>query len=130
MDSKIASFRISDLTPIPVTDPDSISVKDDILTAFSKTVEEDVRTKPSYTDCWVLNPTEDSRIISTYRTRYCGVSIGFSMNGETEYAVSPLEYSYPDNMNHIVMEVIEEVRSRHRSEGGRIDRDSIMGMAR
>ncbi len=130
MDSKIASFRISDLTPIPVTDPDSISVKDDILTAFSKTVEEDVRTKPSYTDCWVLNPTGDSRILSTYRTRYCGVSIGFSMNGETEYAVSPLEYSYPDNMNHIVMEVIEEVRSRHRSEGGRIDRDSIMGMAR
>ncbi len=130
MTDKMASFKLSDLIPRPVASKPKASPKDDILTAFSRIVTGDIRMKPSYTDCWVLNASENLQVYSTYRTPYCGAMVGMSPSGETEYDVVPLEYSYPDGLNAIVMGIIDRIRSKHRTEGGRLDRDSVIGSAR
>lgn len=126
MTTKIASFRVSDEGTIPVA-----SVSDECRTSsFSAMIERDSRMKPSYTDCWVMNPPSGMRVTSSYRTPFCGVTIGTCDDGETEYDVSPLEYSYPDGLNRIVLDTIEKVRDGHRENGGRLNRDNIVGSAR
>lgn len=130
MTSNIASFKVSEMEPKRIPRPDSIPDDADLLAAFSRMVQNDARMKPSYTDCWVLNPPDDFEEIASYRTQCCGVTIGDSMAGELEYHVLPLEYSYDDSLNKIVMRVIEDLRDRYRREGGALDRDSVTSMAR
>ncbi len=129
MTTKIASFRMSDDGVIPIT-PVHKDEPSDFVSAFSRLAQKEIRTKPSYTDCWVLNPAENMDNSRTYRTQYCGVTVGICDDGEAEYDVSPLEYSYSDGLNRIVMEVIDGIRQSHRRDGGPLDRDSVMGSAR
>ena len=129
MTNKIASFRISELEPIPVYRPYQED-NGDLCSRFIGSVSSDVRTKPSYTDCWVLNPSEGLDVIASYRTDLSGILVGNAPNGETEYVVSPLEYSYPDELNSLITDMIEDIRSDYRQDGGRLDRDSISGKAR
>ncbi len=91
---------------------------------------EDVRTKPSYTDCWITNPPDGLRPLASYMTDCGSVLVGTSDDGEIEYNVTPREYAYPDSLNKLVMDVIEEIRESYRSRGGRLDRESVMGTAR
>ena len=90
---------------------------------------EDVRTKPSYTDCWVAG-TPELRTIASYMTQDAAVTIGESAGGEAYYCVTPREYAYPDPLNLEVLELIEDIRESYRERGGSLDRDSIEGMAR
>lgn len=96
---------------------------------FSMLSSEDVRTKPSYTDCWLTNPPDGLRTIASYMTPDGSVLIGESDDGWTEYNMTPREYAYPDGLNSIVMDVIEAVKESHRENGGLLDRDSITGMS-
>ena len=130
MSSKIASFKVSDMRPIQIPRPEQEPDDSDILTAFSRLVQTDTRMKPSYTDCWVLNPPEDMKEIASYRTQYCGVTVGDSMSGELEYDVLPLEYSYDDALNKIVLRVIDRLRDGYRRDGGLLDRETVTAAAR
>lgn len=130
MDTKIASFKISDLKPLRIPDPKEATVQDDLGTLFSKLVVRDVRMKPSYTDCWVMNQTESVRTVTSYRTPYCGITIGSCPDGEMEYYMLPLEYAYPDGLSAIVLRIIERIRSDYRANGGRLDRETVTGLTR
>lgn len=123
MSDKVASFRISDVQPVPVQNQPVMD--DGLLSLFSRMVLEEARTKPSYAGCWILSPPEGMREIAYYRTPYCGVTIGDPMCGELEYDVMPLEYSYPDGMNAIIMGLLDRVRQEYRRNGGRLDRESV-----
>ena len=129
MSNKIASFRISDIEPIPVYRPYQ-EMKGDICSRFTSTVGSDIRMKPSYTDCWVMNPSDGLEVMTSYRTPLSSITVGSAPNGETEYDLYPLEYSYPDGLNALITDVIEGIRSDYRSNGGKLDRDSISGKAR
>ncbi len=96
---------------------------------FGAIAGEDVRTKPSYTDCWVAG-TPELRTIASYMTQDAAVTIGESAGGEAYYCVTPREYAYPDPLNLEVLELIEDIRESYRERGGSLDRDSIEGMAR
>ncbi len=113
-----------------VTGPASCPPRDDrFIDAFSTIVGDGIRTKPSYTDCWILD-IRDVEVITSYRTDSALVTIGTASNGESIYCVTPKEYAYPDALNSQVLGLIEGVRDRYRKDGGSIDRDSIMGMTR
>ena len=97
--------------------------------AFTALMGENVRTKPSYTDCWVASVPE-LRPIASYMTDMGSVLIGLSEGGETVYSVTPREYAYPDPLNAVVMDVIDGIRDVYRDGGGSLDRDTVMGMTR
>lgn len=99
----------------------------DLVAALSS---EDVRTKPSYTDCWITNAPDGMKPLASYMTDYGSVLVGVSEDGETEYNLTPREYAYPDVLNSVVMDVIDGIRTAYREEGGSLDRDSVMGLAR
>ncbi len=130
MGTKIASFRIGDITPVPVTDPNTIIEDDGLLKAFSIAIQKDMMKKPSYTECWVLNNDSPLERLSSYQTRSGTVVVGISMDGEADYILSPFEYGYPDQLNDIIVDSLNEVCDRYREGGGRLDRDSMMGSIR
>lgn len=102
----------------------------DFSSRFAALASRDVRTKPSYTDCWITNTPEGLRPLASYMTDQGSVLVGVSDDGEVEYNVIPREYAYPDDLNAIVMDVIEGIRDAYRERGGPLDRDSVMGMGR
>lgn len=97
---------------------------------FSSLVSGNVRTKPSYTDCWILEPTPDSSPISRYTTDDCTVSICRCPDGAIEYSVTPREYGYTEPLNRLVSGIVDDVRNRYRREGFSLDRDTVMSVAR
>lgn len=130
MSAKVASFKVSEMKPIPVPPPLEDLVTDDLPSLFSRIVQNDIRSKPSYTDSWVMIPPGDAKVLTTYRTPYCGVSVCDPGDGELEYDVMPLEYAYPDALNTVVAGTIGKIRKEHLNSGGRLDRDSVTGNAR
>ena len=102
----------------------------DFAGRFGMLVAGDMRTKPSYTDCWITNSSDGLKPIASYMTEQGSVLVGMSDDGEVEYNLTPREYAYPDALNAVVMDVIEGIRDRYREEGGPLDRDSVTGMAR
>lgn len=120
----VASFDPDDPSPPPKRPSGGF------LERFSAMVQSDIRVKPSFTDTWMLPPSEGMRVISSYATDQATVNIGDCRDGQTEYCVIPREYAYPDAMNALVSEVIEAVREDHRRNGGRLDRDTVMASAR
>lgn len=130
MTDKIASFKLSDQRPVQVPRPLEYDERADLLSGFAKRVLSETRTKPSYADFWVMNPSPDLKIITEYRTQFCGVTVGDAMDGEMEYSVTPLEFSYSDALNAVVLRILDRLRSEYRENGGRLDRDSVTGLAR
>ncbi len=88
----------------------------------------DIRTKPAYSDCWLLGNPRNLDIIEEYDTSSGHVVVGTSPDGETEYNLTPTEYVSGDSVNTIVEDLIVKVRDEYRRSGGRSDRfyiDSI-----
>lgn len=96
---------------------------------FSRIAVTDARTKPSYTDCWLIG-APDLRPVASYMTDVGSVMIGMTDGGEAMYCVTPREYAYPDALNAVVMDVIDTIRDTYRRRGGSLERDSVMGMTR
>lgn len=99
------------------------------MTRFAELIGSGVRTKPSYTDCWMLTPPE-LKMVASYMTPEGAVSIGEAEGGEMMYCITPREYAYPDKLNAVVMDVIDGIRRRYREEGGSLDKDAVEGMSR
>jgi len=126
--SKTASFIIDGTNAVPIeleegTDDNSL------FGSLQRNLVKDIRKKPSYTDCWVID-SDDGETIASYRIREGLVKVSLQDDGETEYIISPTEYCYPDDLNSIICKLIEDLRQEYRSYGGRLDRDSVLGMAR
>ena len=111
---------------IPGTFDPNRSLMDDLMGI----VENNIRTKPSYADCWLIGRKEDLENIMEYETPSGKVTIGTASDGEMEYNLTPNEYSYPDSLNAVVGSIIDEVRGKYRTNGGRMDKQSVMGMVR
>ncbi len=124
---RTASF---DASAVPEPKSPFARMPTDFATLFSRLASENVRTKPSYTDCWMTNPPDGLKRIASYMTPYGSVLVGMSDDGETEYNLTPREYAYPDGLNSVVMDIIDEIRDGYRESGGRTDRDTVMGLAR
>ena len=92
--------------------------------------ECNVRSKPVYADCWLVGSKVDLENTSDYDSPGGSVTIGTATDGEFEYNLTPIEYSYPDSMNAVIERVIEGIRARYRTNGGRMDKQSVIGTAR
>ncbi len=111
--------------------PEKVSTRTDGMIAdLKRIVSFNMRIKPIYADCWLLGSTDDLDIISEYRLPGADVVIGTAIDGETEYNLTPDEYSSPDSINAIIERSIKEVRSSYRERGGRMDRRSVLSEAR
>jgi type IV secretory pathway ATPase VirB11/archaellum biosynthesis ATPase len=92
--------------------------------------ESNVRSKPVYADCWLVGTKGDLENTFDYASPGGSVTIGTAVDGETEYNLMPAEYSYPDSMNAVIEMVINGIRERYRMNGGRMDKQSVIGAAR
>jgi type IV secretory pathway ATPase VirB11/archaellum biosynthesis ATPase len=92
--------------------------------------EKNVRSKPVYADCWLVGKKVDLEKLADYESPGGSVAIGTAVDGETEYNLTPIEYSYPDSMNAVIERVIEGIREKYRTKGGRMDKQSVIGIAR
>ena len=128
MSTKIASFRVADGDALPI--PETVEHREDPAGLFSASVGSDTRVKPCYSEGWILSPSESTHCLASYGIDYGHVTISETPQGETEYALNPLEYAYPDSLNGIISSVIDRVRAEHLERRLDLDRDSVMGVAR
>ncbi|MBO4569480.1 MAG: hypothetical protein J5674_05990, partial [Candidatus Methanomethylophilaceae archaeon] len=98
---------------------DPIASKNDFTSIFAAMVVKDLRSKPTYTDCWLTYPS-DVRVLAKYDTHSAHVTVGLTDDGQTEYSVIPSEYSLPDSMNALISDVIRDIRAAYRVRGGRL----------
>ncbi len=97
---------------------------------FCAIANNNVRIKPTYADCWLVGNKSDLEKIADYDTPSGKVLIGTAMDGETEYNLTPIEYSYPDSLNAVIGKSIEGVRETYRNKGGRMDKQTVLSTAR
>ncbi len=100
------------------------------MSEFGALVDENTRVKPTYADCWLLGCTDELNKITEYDSPSGKVFIGLAADGETEYNLTPYEYSYPDSLNALIGDIIDQVRETFRKTGNRMDRNSVLGTAR
>ncbi len=119
---------------LPRTEPglphDPSASKNDFTALFSAMVWKDLRTKPSYAECWLVGTQDNLKVLSSYSTQFAHVTVGLASDGQTEYSLMPREYSFDDSVNSVVSDVIRGIRTEYRLHGGRLDRDSVIGTAR
>jgi len=89
-----------------------------------------VRSKPVYADCWLMGNKCELENICDYDSPGGSVTIGTAIDGEFEYNLTPIEYSYPDSVNAVIEKVINGIRERYRTNGGRIDKQNVISTAR
>ncbi len=97
---------------------------------YRKVLSGNVRTKPPYADCWLIGSIGELDVIAEYDTPSGHVVVGTASDGETEYNLTPAEYTNSDAVNALIGEAIEEVRRTFRENGGRTDRRSVAAVAR
>ena len=90
-----------------------------------KIIGSNIRSKPNYTDCWLIGTADNLEIMEEYDFRGGHAVIGTAPDGETEYNLTPCEYTATDLANTIVEEALNNVRDDFRINGGRIDRQTI-----
>ncbi|MDR1404360.1 MAG: type II/IV secretion system ATPase subunit [Candidatus Methanoplasma sp.] len=109
--------------------PQTIS-KRSMLDGLVSLSECNMRTKPVYADCWLVGRKEDLENTFDYVQPGGKVTVGTAADGETEYNLTPAEYSYSDSVNAVIERVIRGIREMYGTKGGRMDRQSVIGHAR
>ncbi len=110
--------------------PQPVIQRSSMMDNFKKIVLSNVRTKPSYADCWLVGNVGKIDVIEEYDTPSGHVAIGTASDGEYEYNLTPLEYTSSESLNSIITEIIESVKKEFRTNGGRCDRFFIDRMTR
>lgn len=105
---------------VPASEP--VIQRSGLREDLKKIISCNVRTKPSYTDCWLVGNVGKIDVLEEYDTPSGHVAIGTALDGEYEYNLTPLEYTSSEAQNKIITEIIEEVRKEFRTNGGRCDR--------
>ncbi|MCL2142654.1 MAG: type II/IV secretion system ATPase subunit [Methanomassiliicoccaceae archaeon] len=80
-----------------------------ILRSLERTAANNKRSKPVYSDCWMID-TEDIDVIERYDIPFGKVTIGNAPDGQAEYFLRPSEYRFGDNVNSVINSVIDEIR--------------------
>lgn len=101
-----------------------------LVADIGKIAASNMRVKPTYADCWLIGSADELDIVSEYRLPGAGVIIGTSSEGETEYNLTPDEYTSADSINAVVSKAIDGIRDSYRKRGGRMDRQSVMSESR
>ncbi|MDD2626552.1 MAG: type II/IV secretion system ATPase subunit [Methanomethylophilus sp.] len=107
-----------------------VVTKSTFMEDFRKIVADHVRIKPSYADCWLIGSVGELETIAEYATPNGRVVIGTVADGETEYNLTPSEYTNSDALNAVIERAIAAVRDDFRRHGGRTDRPSVTAVAR
>ncbi len=107
-----------------------VVAKSTFMEDFRKVVADNVRIKPSYADCWLIGSVGELEVIAEYQTPNGRVVIGTAADGETEYNLTPSEYTNSDALNAVVEQAIAAVRDDFRRNGGRTDRQAVTAVAR
>ncbi|AGI47967.1 Type IV secretory pathway, VirB11 components,-related ATPase involved in archaeal flagella biosynthesis [Thermoplasmatales archaeon BRNA1] len=108
-----------------VPDSPAMISKSTFMEDFRRIVSGNVRTKPSYADCWLVGSIGELEKIAEYDTPSGHVVIGTAEDGEVEYNLTPAEYVASDAVNGIIIEAIDAVRKEFRKNGGRADRYAV-----
>ena len=66
---------------------------------YRRILSGNVRTKPSYADCWLIGSVGELDVLAEYDTPNGHVVVGTAADGETEYNLTPSEYTSPDAVN-------------------------------
>ena len=82
----------------------------DILRSLRRMAENGKRSKPLYSDCWMID-TEDIDIVERYEIPFGSVTIGNAPDGQAEYFLRPSEYKFDDRTNSVINAAIEEIRN-------------------
>ncbi len=118
------------MPPKHIPGPEEPTFSDDLPTVISRMIRRHIRTKPSYSDCWMLEDPEDASVLSSYIVD-CGTVVIYDTNeGEVEYSIRPNEFYYPDDVNSMIVEVIDRLRKEHLESGISISRESVIDRAK
>lgn len=94
-----------------VTLPQRMETPPDILRSLSRLGRSDVRSKPLYSDCWVLGDRDDIEIAENYLIPLGEVVVGNAFDGQMEYHLIPYEHIFDDATNAMISETIEAIRN-------------------
>ena len=81
----------------------------DILRSIERMSLNGRRSKPVYSDCWMIE-AENIDVIERYDIPYGTVTIGNTPDGHAEYFLRPSEYKFGDEMNGMINSVITEIK--------------------
>jgi hypothetical protein len=81
-----------------------------LMEDYRKTLSGNVRTKPSYADCWLIGNIGELEVMAEYDTPSGHVVVGTASDGEIEYNLTPAEYTNTDAVNAIIEDAIAAVR--------------------
>jgi len=101
-----------------------------IIASMSRIGSRNMRSKPVYSDCWLIGDRNALEQIDGYRIRSGDVIIGTTPDGQTEYSLIPHEYRFDTTTNRLVKEAIEGIRSDFLSKNEMPNRQNIMNRAR
>ena len=106
------------------------SCSNNLLENFGKLIHSNMRMKPVFADCWLIGSADKLDVVAEYSLPGAKVTVGTSPDGETEYNMMPYEYSSPEPINALIEDAIDDIRDSYRSQGGRMDRQSVLSEAR
>ena len=89
------------------------------------------RSKPVYSDCWMLTESSQGEVLETYQLDGAEVRILNCADGQVEYYITPFEYGLDRKTSRLVNDVIERIRNLSVQElGPEPGRDRIKHLAR
>ena len=101
-----------------------------IIVSMTRLGNKNRRSKPIYSDCWLVGDRESLEYIDGYRISSGDVVIGTSSDGQTEYNLMPREYCFDTETNHLVTETIDSIRSDFLSRNETPNKQNILNRAR
>lgn len=123
-------FRQFQAAPANMPAPPPAFTGSTFMEDLRKVLSRNMRTKPSFADCWLVGNAKDLDIVEEYSAPYGHVTIGTALDGELEYNLTPAEYGCSEMTNGVICDVIEDIREDYRKNGGRNDRFYVNGLCR
>ena len=100
-----------------------------IMESLARIDTRSAKKKPVYADTWVIGSSEGLQVTESYETDAASIVIGTAEDGEMEYNIVPNEYNYPIELDSIVEDAIDNLRSEYRATGGHMDRIRALSVA-
>ena len=97
----------------------------DILRSLERMSETEKRSKPVYSDCWMIS-AEDIDVVERYEIPYGSVTIRNTNDGQAEYYLRPSEYKFSEQTNRMINSVIEKIRN----SPGSVTQGNIMSVSK
>jgi len=114
-------------------DPDAYTERTEvpnILRSLPRICSANSRSKPLYSDCWLIGHPNELEIIESYAVPGGDVTVGISSDGQTEYNLTPEEYQYDDITNSMICRMIDDIRTAFLKGDEEPSRQNILSRAR